>query len=265
MSAVSTCSRLGRAQRAASRRARDRSRRRRPGALRSTRRSVSTPRPGRPRARRRAGHPGARRARSPRRSTGSSRNDCDRPLRGRSPSAPSRPRVDVKELAVHPLSIGAPPQPRTRLLGPGTPAAPDEHSLLLLPSGSDRVRRSSPRRTRPSTLRCPLSGGRHATSNGTSTPLERVSGYNGPLLRRLARPCAILAPAAASGPNSPVASRNEPNAPMIGPESNPWPRMSPSVLIVTRDPAVKLVSAALQAEGIASRTVGYTRATCSAR
>ena len=26
------------------------------------------------------------------------------------------------------------------------------------------------------------------TSNGTSTPLERVSGYNGPLLRRLARP-----------------------------------------------------------------------------
>src|SRR5215468_2368862 len=91
-------------------------------------------------------------------------------------------------LAVHPLSIGAPPQPRTRLLGLGTPAAPDEHSLLLLPSGPDRVRRSSPRRTRPSTLRCPLSGGERTTSNGTSTPLERVSGYNGPLLRRLARP-----------------------------------------------------------------------------
>src|SRR5207249_10796033 len=73
-------------------------------------------------------------------------------------------------------------------LGPGTPAAPDEHSLLLLPSGPDRVRRSSPRRTRPSTLRCSLSGGEGTTSNGTSTPLERVSGYNGPLLRRLARP-----------------------------------------------------------------------------
>src|SRR5438309_8533174 len=94
-------------------------------------------------------------------------------------------------MAVHPLSIGAPPQPRARLLGPGTPAAPDEHSLLLLPSGPDRVRRSSPRRTRPSTLRCPLSGGQHTTSNGTSTPLERVSGYNGPLLRRLARPSAF--------------------------------------------------------------------------
>src|SRR5688572_3555586 len=35
--------------------------------------------------------------------------------------------------------------------------------------------------------------------------------------------------------------------------------MSPSVLIVTRDPAVKLVSAALQAEGIASRMVGNAR------
>src|SRR5438067_6581623 len=91
-------------------------------------------------------------------------------------------------MAVHPLSTGAPPRSRTRLLGPGTPAAPDEHSLLLLPSGPDRVRRSSPRRTRPSTLRCPLSGGHRTTSNGTSTPLERVSGYNGPLLRRLARP-----------------------------------------------------------------------------
>jgi len=88
-------------------------------------------------------------------------------------------------MAVHPLSIGAPPQPRARWLWPGTPAAPDEHSLLLLPSGPDRVRRSSPRRTRPSTLRCPLSGDQRTTSNGTSTPLERVSGYNGPLLRRL--------------------------------------------------------------------------------
>src|SRR5207249_11481720 len=97
--------------------------------------------------------------------------------------AKTRPR-----LAVHPLSIGAPPQPRARLLRPGTPAAPDEHSLLLLPSGSDRVRRSPPRRTRPSTLRCSLSDGQGTTSNGTSTPLERVSGYNGPLLRRLARP-----------------------------------------------------------------------------
>src|SRR2546423_1073554 len=84
--------------------------------------------------------------------------------------------------------LAATTQPRARLLGPGTPAAPDEHSLLLLPSGSDRVRRSSPRRTRPSTLRCPLSGDQRTTSNGTSTPLERVSGYNGPLLRRLARP-----------------------------------------------------------------------------
>src|ERR1700716_2224166 len=91
-------------------------------------------------------------------------------------------------MAVHPWSTGAPPQPRARSLGPGTPAAPDEHSLLLLPSGPDRVRRSSPRRTRPSTLRCSLSDGERATSNGTSTPLERVSGYNGPLLRRLARP-----------------------------------------------------------------------------
>src|SRR5207245_9890137 len=90
-------------------------------------------------------------------------------------------------MAVHPLSIGAPPQPRARWLWPGTPAAPDEHSLLLLPSGPDRVRRSSPRRTRPSTLRCPLSGDQRTTSNGTSTPLERVSGYNGTLLRRLAR------------------------------------------------------------------------------
>src|SRR5215510_14573761 len=94
-------------------------------------------------------------------------------------------------VAVHPPSIRLPPQPRARLLGLGTPAAPDEHSLLLLPSGPDRVRRSSPRRTRPSTLRCPLSGGQRATSNGTSTPLERVSGYNGPLLRRLARPTAF--------------------------------------------------------------------------
>ena len=94
-------------------------------------------------------------------------------------------------MAVHPPSIRLPPQPRARLLGPGTPAAPDEHSLLLLPSGPDRVRRSSPRRTRPSTLRCPLSGGQRATSNGTSTPLERVSGYNGPLLRRLARPLRV--------------------------------------------------------------------------
>src|ERR687885_23032 len=91
-------------------------------------------------------------------------------------------------MAVHPLSIGAPPGVRARLLGPGTPAAPDEHSLLLLPSGPDRVRRSPPRRTRPSTLRYPPPDGRRATSNGTSTPLERVSGYNGPLLRRLARP-----------------------------------------------------------------------------
>src|ERR671938_1333334 len=103
-------------------------------------------------------------------------------------------------MAVHPSSIDVSPQPRGRLLRPGTPAAPDEHSLLLLPSGSDRVRRSPPRRTRPSTLRCPLSGGRRTTSNGTSTPLERVSGYNGPLLRRLARPSEFYS-AAAEIPN----------------------------------------------------------------
>src|SRR5437660_9065651 len=98
-------------------------------------------------------------------------------------------------MAVHPLSTGAPPRSLARWLGLGTPAAPDEHSLLLLPSGPDRVRRSSPRRTKPSALRCPLSGGERTTSNGTSTPLERVSGYNGPLLRRLARPSGFyLAP-----------------------------------------------------------------------
>src|SRR5438067_11692245 len=94
-------------------------------------------------------------------------------------------------MAVHPLSTGAPPRSRTRLLGLGTPAAPDEHSLLLLPSGPDRVRRSSPRRTKPSALRCPLSGGERTTSNGTSTPLERASGYNGRLLRRRARPSGL--------------------------------------------------------------------------
>ena len=107
-------------------------------------------------------------------------NKCGRPTSSRArPRRPCRARWPAP---------GAPPQPRTRLLGPGAPAAPDEHSLLLLPSGPDRVRRSSPRRTRPSTLRCPLSGEQRTTSNGTSTPLERVSGYNGPLLRRLARP-----------------------------------------------------------------------------
>jgi hypothetical protein len=75
---------------------------------------------------------------------------------------------------------------RSRRLGPGRSAAPDEHRLGLLPSGPDPVRESPLRGTRPSTS--------HERAAFESGDLERGFSpagadcrYRAPLVPRLAR------------------------------------------------------------------------------
>jgi hypothetical protein len=103
---------------------------------------------------------------------------------------------------VHPLSIAAFRLTAVSRLGSGDPAAPENDYLPLLPSGSDGVRRFSPRRTQSST---PLS-----RRSPTMPDLEREfnpavadCGYRAPLVPRLARPLIL--------PNGP------PNVKEIGP------------------------------------------------
>src|SRR5438105_14336957 len=95
-----------------------------------------------------------------------------------------------------------PPRPYVSLLRPGSPAAPDEHRLPLLPSRPGGVHESPPRRTRPSALLYVDLTKKRRASNGNSTPLERVAGYSAPLARHLARPPESIPPAAApEGPD----------------------------------------------------------------
>src|SRR3970282_1327434 len=72
-------------------------------------------------------------------------------------------------------------------LGPGRSAAPDEHRLVLLPSGPDTVRESSLRGTRSST---PLEGaafGDGDLGRGFG-PAGADCRFRAPLVPRLARP-----------------------------------------------------------------------------
>lgn len=59
--------------------------------------------------------------------------------------------------------------------------------LRLLSSEPDRVHRAALRRTQPSTLRIKVRPRIDKTSNGNSTPLQRIAGYRAPLPPHLAR------------------------------------------------------------------------------
>ena len=90
-------------------------------------------------------------------------------------------------MAVHPLSISSLRLVAGRWLRSGFPTSPREVGLRLLPSGPDRVRRSPPRGTLPSTLRA-VASPEAPDLEGEFNPAEAGCGFRAPPAPHLARP-----------------------------------------------------------------------------
>ena len=88
---------------------------------------------------------------------------------------------------MHPLSILTLRLIAGRQLGSGFPTSPREVGLRLLPSGPDRVRRSPPRGTFPSTLRA-VTSPEAPDLEGEFNPAEAGFGFRAPPAPHLARP-----------------------------------------------------------------------------
>jgi hypothetical protein len=102
-------------------------------------------------------------------------------------NAPLLLRAGHPRLAVHPLSIAVIRLVGGRQLRSGFPASPGEVGLRLLPSGPDRVRRSPPRGTLPSTSRIAASP-EAPDLEGDFDPAEAGCGFRAPPAPHLARP-----------------------------------------------------------------------------
>jgi hypothetical protein len=90
-------------------------------------------------------------------------------------------------MAVHLLSISPLRLVAGRWLGSGFPSSPGEVGLRLLPSGPDRVRRSPPRGTFPSTPRA-VTSPEAPDLEEEFNPAEAGCGYRAPPAPHLARP-----------------------------------------------------------------------------
>ena len=100
---------------------------------------------------------------------------------------PALVRARRPRLAVHPLSIRRLRLVDGRWLRSGFPTSPGEFGLRLLPSGPDRVRRSPPRGTLPSTPRVAASP-EAPDLEGEFNPAKAGCGFRAPPAPHLARP-----------------------------------------------------------------------------